>query len=95
MDNEIHPAIRRVFTILVLVAPFWNTHPFFGGVQILAVIFVAESTVTVNARYLPHLSRQVAGRNWHLPQRGGCRGFGGPDPSAPLDEVAGDSTQRR
>src|SRR5688572_6813898 len=45
-------------------------------------------------RLPPHLPRtgpsSRAGRNWHLPLRGraggGCRGFIGPCPSAPLDE---------
>ena len=56
-------------------------------------------------RLPPHLPRagpsSRAGRNWHLPlaqtaRGGGCRGFIGPCPSAPLDEWnAADSTQCR
>src|SRR3954468_6911260 len=53
----------------------------------------------VMRRLPPHLPRvgpsSRAGRNWHLPAlaSGGCRGFIGPCPSAPLDEWnAADST---
>src|SRR3954471_1287843 len=66
-----------------------QTRPFAGlGTT---VVFGA---VRVMRRLPPHLPRtgpsSRAGRNWHLPLReragGGCRGFVGPCPSAPLDE---------
>src|SRR3982751_1385611 len=61
---------------------------------------VEPGAVRVMRRLPPHLPRDGpssrAGRNWHLPHAGGgCRGFTGPCPSAPLDEWnATDCTDR-
>src|SRR4051812_50002141 len=73
-----------------------QTRPFAG----LGTTVVFEA-VMVMRRLPPHLPRvgpsSRAGRNWHLPAltSGGCRGFIGPCPSAPLDEWnAVDSTRR-
>src|SRR4051812_45698660 len=72
-----------------------QTRPFAGlGTTVVLAVRVMR-------RLPPHLPRggpsSRAGRNWHLPAlaSGGCRGFIGPCPSAPLDEWNGeDSTGR-
>ena len=98
---------RRAAAIRPKVAPqLRHTRPRagLGGMgHRLESAWAEPGAVRVMRRLPPHLPRigpsSRAGRNWHLPRAqrcagGGCRGFIGPCPSAPLDEWnAVDSTQ--